>query len=242
MISILRKPIYFFFIIFLLLNSLSVFLYQFKENNFIITKTYSIDYDLLNLVNEIDEMISTSSNNVISRSGIAGIDEIEQLYFKMINAQTYLDIENQSINSKIEVLDNSFKLRDYENRYILVKFTSKSKNDLFKYIENFDKKVSDIFRENIKKKLLSKQILLSVQENYETIKNIYINQGSNISFLFDPIKLNEKIENIKLTSANTFSLEQSKTIRHLFFYLMLSSVISIFFTIILLAFNKKIEW
>ncbi len=242
MISTLRKPIYFFFIIFLLLNSLSFFYYYIKENNFIISKTYSLDYDLLNLVNELDEMISASSNNVISSRGIAGIDEIEQLYFKMLNAQSMIDTQNQYITSKIEVLDNSFKLRDYENRYILVKFSSKSKIDLLKYIENFDTKVTNIFKENISKKLLSKQIFLSVQENYETIKNIYTDQNSNNFYLFNPEKLNEKIENIKLTSSNTYSVEETKSINHLLFYLMLSSVISIFLTIILLAYNKKIEW
>lgn len=242
MISILRKPIYFFFIIFLLLNSLSVFYYYIKENSFIISKTYSLDYDLLNLVNELDEMISASSNNFISSRGITGIDKIEQLYFKMLNAQSMIDTQNQFITSKIEVLDNSFKLRDYENRYILVEFSSKSKINLLKYIENFDTKVSNIFKENISKKLLSKQIFLSVQENYETIKNIYTDQNSNNFYLFNPEKLKEKIENIKLTSSNTYSIEETKSINHLLFYLMLSSVISIFLTIILLAYNKKFEW
>lgn len=242
MISILRKPIYFFFIIFLLLNSLSVFYYYIKENSFIISKTYSLDYDLLNLVNELDEMISASSNNFISSRGITGIDKIEQLYFKMLNAQSMIDTQNQFIASKIEVLDNSFKLRDYENRYILVEFSSKSKINLLKYIENFDTKVSNIFKENISKKLLSKQIFLSVQENYETIKNIYTDQNSNNFYLFNPEKLKEKIENIKLTSSNTYSIEETKSINHLLFYLMLSSVISIFLTIILLAYNKKFEW
>ncbi len=242
MISILRKPIYFFFIIFLLLNSLSVFYYYIKENSFIISKTYSLDYDLLNLVNELDEMISASSNNFISSRGITGIDKIEQLYFKMLNAQSMIDTQNQFIASKIEVLDNSFKLRDYENRYILVKFSSKSKINLLKYIENFDTKVSNIFKENISKKLLSKQIFLSVQENYETIKNIYTDQNSNNFYLFNPEKLKEKIENIKLTSSNTYNIEETKSINHLLFYLMLSSVISIFLTIILLAYNKKFEW
>ena len=61
----------------------------------------------------------------------------------MLNAQSMIDTQNQYINSKIEVLDNSFKL-SYENRYILVKFSSKSKINLLKYIENFDTKVSDI--------------------------------------------------------------------------------------------------
>ena len=160
----------------------------------------------------------------------------------MLNAQSMIDTQNQYINSKIEVLDNSFKLRDYENRYILVKFSSKSKINLLKYIENFDTKVSDIFKENISKKLLSKQIFLSVQENYETIKNIYTDQNSNNFYLFNPEKLKEKIENIKLTSSNTYSVEETKSINHLLFYLMLSSVISIFLTIILLAYNKKFEW
>lgn len=242
MISILKKPFYFFFIIFLLSNSLSVLIYQLKENNFIITKTYSIDNELLNLVYKIDEMISASSNHVITRSDITSIDEIEQLYFKTINAQTYLNFENIIINSKIEVLDNSFRLRDYADKVLLVEFSLNSKNDLLKYIENFDTKVLDIFKENITQKLLSQQIFLSVQENYEAIKNIYTTQGSYNSFIFDPKTLTEKIENIKLTSINILNIEQTKTIKNLLYYLILSSVISILFTIILLAFNKKIEW
>ena len=63
-----------------------------------------------------------------------------------------------------------------------------------------------------------------------------------MSFLFDPEKLKEKIDNVKLVNSTTLSIDETKNINHLIFYLMLSSVISILISIILFVFQNKIEW
>ena len=98
MISLFKKPVLFFFIIFIILNSLSIFFYYSKQNSHVIKKSYSLDYELLNLVKEIDYIISVISNNPISSSKIVGMDEIEQLYFKLISTQSILNKDDKLIN------------------------------------------------------------------------------------------------------------------------------------------------
>ena len=94
-------------------------------------------------------------------------------------------------------MDRSFKLKDYENRYISITYTPSSKEDLLAYIKNFDEKVLSIFRQNITKKLLGKQIILSINENFEDIKNIY-----NDEVVTNPIYLTLKNLMKKLTISN----------------------------------------
>lgn len=238
------KKVFPYILIFIFLNSFSFLFYYIKDNSFVINKSYSIDYELLSLVHELDKITSAVSSNVYSTKRIIGIDEIEQLYFKMINTQSTFNFDKDPVNIKILVSDSSFKLRDYENRIINVEFStkSKSKEDLLYYIDSFDSKVSKIFRENVYQKLLAKQIFLSVQENFEKTKEIYNEKIEIMSFLFDPEKLKEKIDNIKLVNSSTVSIDETKNINHLIFYLMLSSVISLLISIIIFAFQNKIEW
>ncbi len=242
MLSLFKKPLYFFFGTFLCLNIISILFYSLEENNHVISKTYSLDYELLELVSQLDDMISTTSTNAFTSNKIVGIDEIEQLYFKMTYTQSSLN-NNINIRSEIYVEENSFELSDYETRYILIKFISPSKDELTKYINNFEKKSLNIFKENVINKLLAKQIFLSIQESYEVIKNIYYSKYDNeTSFLFDSDKLVEKIENVKLINTNIISIEDTHGFQKLVFYILLSSVISLLLTILVLAFYKKVEW
>lgn len=232
----IKNNLHIFLIILLIFLGSSLSIFNAKENDKFMIVNYSLSFDILNLINFLDDLKFNTEGS--TPKNLKGAKNFDQLFF-IIKNEAY---SNEFVNN-IEITDPRQKLPVFELRGIQVLFKGESDQKLIESVNNFNLNVGQKFKKILRNEILSKVLILKNNQDYRIILNTLKEYNFPESIIFNDQGLIQHIDNLNLIQIDSKDgVSNEDSLKTMIYYILISLIISIIVFSFYIALRYRSSW